>query len=173
MMNDDVRIVCAALLTHNSPCGGVRWPYGVNRAEQAARLLGLNPGAYYTAPRGKPGGGVPLGRDAHRREAAVDAAVAAAAAGVRTIGTPPTEVERASAGFAPGRTYPRLRGDSSGVWADLFRAVDHDGEGLAAAVRLAAQAGVYPVPARGGLTPQEFVDVPAHADHGGERRWSF
>jgi len=169
---NDIQTVCAALLTNNNGGAGVRWPFGVDRAEQSARLLGLNPAAYYTRPRGKPGGGVPLGRDAHRRGAAVDAAVAAAAGGRRTLGTPPTEVEKASAGFKPGRNYPRLRGDDKG-WADLLRAVDHDGAGLAAAIRLAAAAGVYPVPAKGGLPPAEYVDVPAHVDDGGERRWSF
>lgn len=169
-MNDEIKTVCAALLTNT--VFGVRWPFGVSRAEAACRLIGLRPEDYYTAPRGKPGGGVPLGRDAARRLVAVDFAVGAAAAGARTLGTPPTAVELASAGFGRGEA-PRLRGDGSAAWEDLLRAVSHDAAGLAAALRLAARAGVYPVPARGGLPPQEFVDVlPEHED-GGERRWSF
>lgn len=170
-MTNDSQIVCAALLT-GSNSGGVRWPFGVDRAQACVRLLGLDPAAYYTPPRGKANGGVPLGRDAHRRLIALDAAVSAAAAGRRTLGTPPTQTELASAGFGRGE-IPALRGEGSGAWEDLFRAVSHDGAGLAAAVRLASAAGVYPVPARGGLPPQEFVDVlPEHED-GGERRWSF
>jgi len=168
-MKNDIKVVCAALLT-NSACG-VRWPFGVDRAEAACRLLAVDPGAYYAPPSGKRGGGVPLGKDAHRRLLAVDAAVAAAAGGGRTLGTPPTAVERASAGFGRGET-PRLRGEGSAAWEDLLRAVAHDAAGLAAAVRLAGAAGVYPVPARGGLPPQEYVDVQPNVD-GAERRWSF
>ena len=166
----DIKTVCASLIA----AGGVCWPFGVDRMEAVARLLGLDHEARYSAPRGKQGGGVPLGKDAARREAAVAAAVAAAAAGVRTLRTPPTEVERASAGFQPGRTVPRLRGEGAGLGADLLRAVDHDGAGLAAALRLAAAAGVYPFPAAGGLPPAEYVDVlPSRVENGVERRWSF
>ena len=167
--NNDVRVICAALMTNAAY--GVRWPFGVDRAEAVVRLIGLDPGAYYTAPRGKRDGGTPLGKDAHRRLSAVDAAVAAGAGGLRTLGTPPTETELASAGFGRGET-PALRGEGSAAWEDLLRALSHDGAGLAAAVRLAAAAGVTPVPARGGLPPQEFVDV-APVVGGVERRWSF
>lgn len=169
-MTNDSKIVCAALLTTNA-ADGVRWPFGVDRAEGVAKLLGLRPEDYYTAPRGKANGGVPLGRDANRRLTAVDAAVASAAGGLRTLGTPPTEVERASAGFG-WRETPDLLGPASGWWEDLVRAVAHDAAGLAAAIRLAAAAGVYPVPRRGGLPPQEFVDV-APVANGEARRWSF
>ena len=168
-IDNSLQVVCAALLT-NSNCG-VRWPFGVDRAEGCVRLLGLRPEDYYTAPRGKVGGGVPLGKDANRRLTAVDAAVGAAAAGLRTLGTPPTAIELASAGFGRGET-PALRGEGSGGWEDLVRAVAHDAAGLSAALRLAAAAGVYPVPARGGLPPQEFVDVQP-TTNGEARRWSF
>jgi hypothetical protein len=170
MTNNDVRVICAALLT-NSTCG-VRWPFGIERAECATRLIGLDPGAYYVPGRGRrQDGGPPLGKDAARREAAVAAAVAAAAAGRRTLGTAPTEPELAASGFGRGET-PRLRGDAHDSWGDLLRALAHDGAGLAAAIRIAAAAGVYPVPARGGQPPQEFVDVQP-TTNGEARRWSF
>ena len=169
MTTNDIKVLCAALLTTNS---NVRWPFGVDRAEAAARLIGLNPSEYYVpGPGRRADGGPPLGRDAARREAAVAAAVSAAAGGARTLGTPPTAIELASAGFGRRET-PRLTADEGGRWGDLLRALSHDGAGLAAAVRLAAAAGVTPVPARGGLPPQEFVDVPAVAN-GEARRWSF
>jgi len=164
-MTNEIKTVCAALLTNS----GLKWPFGIERAEACARLLGLNPEAYYVAgPGRRQDGGPPLGKDAARREAAVAAAVAAAAGGLRTLGTAPSEAEKARAGFGRG-SYPRLVGDVEGSWGDLLRAVDHDAEGLAAASRLAAAAGVTPVVRRGG---QEFVDV-APVANGEARRWSF
>lgn len=167
---NDVKTVCAALLSISS--NGPRWPFGIERAETCVRLIGLDPGAYFVPGKGRrQDGGPPLGKDAARREIAVAASVAAAAGGARTLGTPPTAVELASAGFGRGET-PRLRGDDNGRWADLLRAVSHDAAGIAAAVRLAAAAGVYPFPARGGTPPQEYVDVQP-VDNGEARRWSF
>jgi hypothetical protein len=166
-MTNDIKTVCAALLS--IPATGPRWPFGIERAEAAARLLNLNPEAYYVpGPGRRQDGGPPLGKDAARREAAVAAAVAAGAGGLRTLGTAPTEVEMEAAGFGRG-SYPTLIGAASASWADLLRAVDHDADGLAAASRLAAAAGVTPAVRRGG---QDVVDVlPVFG--GVERRWSF
>lgn len=169
MINENVRTVCLALINGER----VVWPFGVDTAEGVMATLGLaaEVASRYTPPRGKVRDGervVPLGRDAVRRLAAVEATVFAIASGKR-LGADDfsSENDRRAAGFRRG-AYPVLEGERASRWAPVFRCVEHSTAGLAAVIELAAADGVRP--SGGG----EVVAMkPTATTDAAGRRWTF
>lgn len=167
-MTTEVCTVCLALITNER----VVWPFGVDAAESVMATLGLakEVASRYTPPRGKYRGGmeyVPLGRDAVRRLAAVEATVFAIAAGKRLpTGDAASRADQRAAGFDRS-VYPHLIGDRAARWTSVFRCVAHSTSGLAAALALAAADGVRPF--GGG----EVVALPPCEETSEGRRWSF
>ena len=168
MTNENVRTVCLAFINSER----VVWPFGVDAAEGVMATLGLTDevASRYTPPKGKVRGGerlVPLGKDATRRLAAVEATVFAIASGAR-LGTDDfsSESDRQAAGFRRG-AYPVLEGERAHRWAAVFRCVEHSTAGLAAVIALAAVDGVRPT--GGG----EVVAMKPTAQTNEGRRWTF
>ena len=164
-----VRTVCAALIASER----VTWPFGVDAAEGVMATLGLTAevASRYTPPRGKVRNGMeytPLGKDATRRLAAVEAAVFAVAAGKRLdpVSDAASDADRREAGFDRG-VYPVLVGERAHWWAAVFRCVAGSRAGLAAVIELAAADGVRP---HGG---GEVVAMKPTAQTDEGRRWTF
>ncbi len=169
MTNINVRTVCTALINGER----VVWPFGVDAAEGVMATLGLSAevASRYTPPRGKVRNGidyVPLGKDATRRLAAVEATVFAIASGTRLDPAADTasNEDRRAAGFDRG-AYPVLVGERAHRWAAVFRCVGHSTAGLAAAIELAAADGVRP----SGGGDVVAMKPTAQSDEG--RRWTF
>ena len=167
-INENVRNICLALINHER----VTWPFGVDAAEGVMATLGLTNevASRYTPPRGKVRNGmeyVPLGKDATRRLAAVEATVFAVAAGKRLpAGDAASRADQRAAGFDRG-VYPHLIGANASRWTSVFRCVAHSTAGLAAALALAAEDGVRPF--GGG----EVVALPPSEETSEGRRWTF